>query len=83
MILTRGSKDRLPTAHKKAQNFIVPTYLRDISATDSHLERPCEKRSGNLHMTLRALKMYDLTHYETTNFRLFQTERVCRRRFQI
>ena len=25
----------------------------------------------------------DLTHYQTTNFRLFQTERVCRRQFQI
>ena len=24
-----------------------------------------------------------LTHYQTTNFRLFQTERVCRRLFQI
>ena len=24
-----------------------------------------------------------LTHYRTTNFRLFQTERVCRRQFQI
>ena len=24
-----------------------------------------------------------LTRYQTTNFRLFQTERVCRRRFQI
>ena len=24
-----------------------------------------------------------LTHYHTTNFRLFQTERVCRRQFQI
>ena len=24
-----------------------------------------------------------LTHYQTTNFRLFQTERVCRRQFQI
>ena len=24
-----------------------------------------------------------LTHYQTTNFRLFQTERVCRRHFQI
>ena len=31
-------------------------------------------------------KMYQskrLTHYQTTNFRLFQTERVCRRQFQI
>ena len=26
---------------------------------------------------------YGLTHYQTTNFRLFQTERVCRRQFQI
>ena len=25
----------------------------------------------------------DLTHYQMTNFRLFQTERVCRRQFQI
>ena len=24
-----------------------------------------------------------LTHYRTTNFRLFQTERVCRRQFQL
>ena len=25
---------------------------------------------------------YQLTHYQTTNFRLFQSERVCRRQFQ-
>ena len=25
----------------------------------------------------------NLTHYQTTNFTLFQTERVCRRQFQI
>ena len=25
----------------------------------------------------------ELTHYQTTNFRLFQTENVCRRQFQI
>ena len=25
----------------------------------------------------------ELTHYQTTNFRLFQTEGVCRRQFQI
>ena len=27
--------------------------------------------------------LVQLTHYQTTNFRLFQTERVCRRQFQI
>ena len=26
---------------------------------------------------------FTLTHYQTTNFRLFQTERVCRKQFQI
>ena len=31
----------------------------------------------------RTITKYDLTHYQTTNFRLFQTERVCRRQFQI
>ena len=28
-------------------------------------------------------KQHKLTHYQTTNFRLFQTERVCRQQFQI
>ena len=29
------------------------------------------------------LPWYEITHYQTTNFRIFQTERVCRRHFQI
>ena len=33
-------------------------------------------------MTTKSSIKY-LTHYQTTNFRLFQTERVCRRQFQI
>ena len=28
-------------------------------------------------------KAFFLTHYQMTNFRLFQTETVCRRQFQI
>ena len=28
-------------------------------------------------------KVHCLTHYQMTNFRLFQTERVCRRQFQL
>ena len=31
----------------------------------------------------KAVNKCDLTHYQTTNFRLFQTERVCRRQFQL
>ena len=29
------------------------------------------------------VKTQPLTHYQMTNFRLFQTERVCRQQFQI
>ena len=38
-------------------------------------------------LTLNIIQMYcnkqSLTHYQMTNFRLFQTERICRRQFQI
>ena len=34
-------------------------------------------------MCIPCSKTLQLTHYQTTNFRLFQTERVCRRQFQI
>ena len=39
----------------------------------------------NFYNTFHTLKWGDLslTHCQTTNFRLFQTERVCRRQFQI
>ena len=39
--------------------------------------------SGPFWKILQKKKNHDLTHYQTTNFRLFQTERVCRRQFQI
>ena len=29
------------------------------------------------------IRVEDLTHYQTTNFRLFQTDGVCRQQFQI
>ena len=32
---------------------------------------------------MQSVSSNPLTHYQTTNFRLFQTERVCRRQFQI
>ena len=35
------------------------------------------------HFVIPLLSFRILTHYQTTNFRLFQTERVCRRQFQI
>ena len=39
--------------------------------------------SNAAKFTLLFAHDFDLTHYQTTNFRLFQTERVCRRQFQI
>ena len=42
------------------------------------------KRPKNLALSkLKASAENNLTHYQTKNFRLFQTERVCRRQFQI
>ena len=37
----------------------------------------------NLDQSKILLSGNELTHYQTTNFRLFQTERVCRPQFQI
>ena len=37
----------------------------------------------SFRLGLRGKYYHSLTHYQTTNFRLFQTERVCRRQFQI
>ena len=36
-----------------------------------------------MHMYINEPCPGGLTHYQMTNFRLFQTERVCRRQFQI
>ena len=41
-----------------------------------------EVRNSNLLIS-SLLNYTGLTHYQTTNFRLFQIERVCRRQFQI
>ena len=43
-----------------------------------------ERVKETFSSTLSKSFLYDtgLTHYQTTNFRLFQTERVCRRQFQ-
>ena len=50
--------------------------------------RPCKMYITLFTIKAMANKYFQgaqmmLTHYQTTNFRLFQTERVCRRQFQI
>ena len=34
-------------------------------------------------LSMQSVSQNPLTYYQTTNFRLFQTERVCRQQFQI
>ena len=58
----------------------VSPDMNPIEHTWDYLGRKVRAR-GNVH-NLRDLQNA-LTHYQTTNFRLFQTERVCRRQFQI
>ena len=43
----------------------------------------CCRQSFNIKHDHLVQHIPSLTHYQTTNFRLFQTERVCRRQFQI
>ena len=48
--------------------FLKDLYCRNVKS------RPCLRKGKSSN---------PLTHYQTTNFRLFQTESVCRRQFQI
>ena len=63
----------------KGQNGEFPHSL--------HFPQCCPKASSAVLLNLRHLVkdnfFFLLTHFQMTNFRLFQTERVCRRQFQI
>ena len=64
-----------------------------------YMGQKCKKKRGGLNASAKSIDsvslrspsrlalaetfLYCLTHFQTTNFRLFQTERVCRRQFQI
>ena len=48
-------------------NSFLPAVIHDWNNLPDEIKNHC----------------HPLTHYQTTNFRLFQTERVCRRQFQI
>ena len=43
------------------------------------MEPQVHDNSAQMHLRIRTLKIGVLTHYQTTNFRLFQIERLCRR----
>ena len=61
--------------------------ITDIDHLDLYQTIPDFSNTGkeafNLDDSIFLLSDKRLTHYQTTNFRLFQTERICRRQFQI
>ena len=69
-------------------NCIEYTLLREITLSLQHNFQEKKSRTTALGRILfssvvMGLVFHALSHYQTTNFRLFQTERVCRRQFQI
>ena len=70
----------------KGDNSIFFSEIHSFLDSDflSSIRNPAAK-SWHLHMVLvfnlSSAEAFILTHYQTTNMRLFQTERVCRRQF--
>ena len=56
---------------------------RITNTQESVLQNSKANSTTCLIYCILAKPIQNLTHYQTTNFRPFQTERVCRRQFQI
>ena len=68
----------------KKQSFGQNVLLLYIQlAKNPWLKPPVQNIASKTSMAKRSFIWCKLTHYQTKNFRLFQTERVCRRQFQI
>ena len=73
--------------HLKMKNQML--VKKDFFVLWNKSRKHCGKRRkcclSNIQSSNQSIKIQSwvLTHYQTTNFRLFQTERVCRRQFQI
>ena len=64
---------------------VVPTRRRELPSTKhprEYVSLVARVTNASFLSTKQATKSL-LTHYQTTNFRLFQTEKVCRRQFDI
>ena len=71
--------DQGETPKDLAQQFYKDNIIEYINGIEWERDHP-EEAESKLSLDLSTL---NLTHYQMTNFRLFQTERVCRRQFQI
>ena len=63
------------------ENTVFSALLEESLSFSSNLKLS-SANSFNLEESKNLSLVKELTHYQTTNFRLFQTERVCRRQFQ-
>ena len=68
-------KQYAPDLSMWEHKFFLKNSSCPYSASSPHTPGPCLLTDQNFANTL--------THYQTTNFRPFQIERVCRRQFQI
>ena len=74
MKMAQSSSNGLKTLWEKKKLLVRSNF----SFSHSVFKRPLLQTHKN-----QGLFGKRLTHYQTTNFRLFQTERVCRQQFQI
>ena len=80
-VLTTLRKDALEYIVGKVENTC---YQRGYLAEGTYIvNRPYILYQINFQILGFKQIFFPLTHYQMTNFRLFQTERVCRRQFQI
>ena len=66
-----------------ARYYVNPLYEMPTSKQKDDIHTNFDQ---TVHLSVRKHKKIipvHLIHYQTTNFRLFQTEKVCRRQFQI
>ena len=82
LLKTLWEKERL-----LEQSLLFPPYFLPIWITFCYFHQIyyCCLQTLSIWKRLKfdIWESVNLTHYQTTSFRLFQTERVCRRQFQI
>ena len=70
-----GSLDKCYTSVFNALILTATKILADLTIIGHHL-------SKHFHTRSITCNLFDLTLSQTTNFRLFQTERICRQQFE-
>ena len=80
-VVLQQSENR-PSSSDTMIDFVEQSQSRPLASTSSGEHEFVHVSESETWFQSCILKLC-LTHYKTTNFRLFQTERVCRQQFQI